>query len=119
MRCRPGDLAVVVGPGVETPGLLGRFVIVEEVWPSEGGVLHGVLHDPYLPLTWVCRSAVSGGLLPVVLDDFTTVVHVPRRAIADAILRPIRPNEGEDESLSWAVRPGVTVKVEDLEEALP
>lgn len=31
---------------------------------------------------------------------------VPERVFADNCLRPIRPNEGEDESLSW-VRPRV------------
>ena len=44
MNCKPGDLAYVVPFGVETPGLVGRFVIVEEravgdVWVE--GCLYG------------------------------------------------------------------------------
>lgn len=29
------------------------------------------------------------------------LLHLQHRPIADTILRPIRPNEGEDETLSW------------------
>jgi len=110
LRCKPGDLAVVVGPGVETPGLLGRFVVVERQDHPGMEFMPGKVASAIDDRTaWICRSATDGELLPAMRDD-GEVHQLPHRPIADSILRPIRPNDGEDESLSWA-RP----RVEELE----
>lgn len=105
-RCKPGDLAVVVGP-VFTPGLLGRFVIVERKHEQHEPLLPGVPFDPRAPkeLTWWCRSAAAGTTLPMKLLN-SAILDCMRRPIADALLRPIRPDEGEDETMSWS-RPRV------------
>jgi hypothetical protein len=101
LRCKPGDLAVVVGPGVQTPGLLNRFVIVEELAPDADFILDGLYYARDGVVSWVVRAASSEGTLPV-LSGPGEVTSRKRRPIADSILRPIRPNDGEDESLSWA-----------------
>lgn len=107
MRCRPGDLAVVVGPGVVTTGLLGRFVIVERLVAIGEEIVPGHYADADFGDAWWCRAASSDGKLPFGVDPWT--IEVLRRPVCDSILRPIRPNEGEDETLSRARRP-----VEDL-----
>lgn len=123
-RCRPGDLAVVVNAQV-TPELLHRFVIVEREMVDGEEVLPGVHVLPGGPLTWWCRSATEGALLPwnlVSNDDQARVasLDVIRRPICDQYLRPIRPEDGEDESLAWAAPRGVTVpSAPELAEAAP
>jgi hypothetical protein len=94
LRCKPGDLAVVVGP-CETPGLLGRFVIVNRFAnPDEYSAMTS---GP----TWWIRSATHDGLLPTMYASGRLGL-VKERPLLDACLRPIRPNDGEDESLSWS-----------------
>lgn len=96
MNVRKGDLAYVTS-GSRTPGLAGRFVIVEEFFdgPDE------VEGDFYLGEggpSWVCRSAQNGGRLPVVSRPYTPGQPVKmrmRRVIMDEILRPIR-DPGDD-----------------------
>lgn len=98
MNCRPGDLAVVVR--ADTPGLTGRFVIVDRAIPNDGRFGKGLIATGPEP-GWICRPAAKGQTLPA-LNEVDHVLQLPERPIADCILRPIRPNEGEDESLSWA-----------------
>lgn len=98
-RCKVGDLCVVVGPCV-TPGLLGRFVIIERL-AIDGEELDGYEIVSDGKVGWICAAAVSGMALPEALSD-GFLIHTTRRALNDEILRPIRPNDGEDESLSWA-----------------
>jgi len=109
MNCKPGDLAEVVGK-TETPGLKGMFVIVESL-VIPGSRVDGLLMGDSAP-AWVCRSAVTGSLLPALIDHEilgrycgSTLEHVERRPIADVILRPIRDQLGEDETLTWAPVP--------------
>lgn len=94
LRCRPGDLAVVV-KALSIPEHVGRFVIVERLADSSeyaSGYVNGAV--------WAVRSA-AGGLLKCWFPS-GRIAYVPVVFCADAHLRPIRPNEGEDESLSWA-----------------
>ena len=100
MNCKPGDLAYVVPFGVETPGLVGRFVIVEEravgdVWVE--GCLYGEC-----TASWVCRSA-DGSPLPVAHPLVGHAGWVRKRVIDDVILRPIRDpgDDAQDETLQW------------------
>lgn len=100
LRCKAGDLAIIVGAG-KVPENVGRFVIVDrraiagkDVHPSCGDIA-----------AWVVRSACGDNLMVMLINGSTEMRHeVP---VADYDLRPIRPNEGEDESLSWS-RPVVT-----------
>lgn len=80
MNCKPGDLAYIVGSR-NVPEMNG--VVVHVVRAISRGV-------------WLCagyeieRNAASWGLPPHIYDSY---------------LRPIRDNDGEDETLTWAGKP--------------
>jgi hypothetical protein len=99
MNCRPGDFAWVVR-AIYTPELLGRLVIVGRLLAGDE-LVSGFAFAPGDGPTWAIRSTSKGGMLPWRSLD-GRLDMVPERAFLDADLRPIRPNEGEDESLSWA-----------------
>lgn len=99
LNCKPGDLAFVVR-AKDTPGLVGYFVIVERMIVC-GEYLNGRRILGATP-TWMVSSAVAGSTLPTTFAD-GTLSHWLRRPIADKCLRPIRPNEGEDEAMSWSL----------------
>jgi hypothetical protein len=91
MNCKPGDLAVVVPPYADR-SLLGCFVSVVRIAPpkpfhSRGGVLY----DPGMP-------GGPGWIVDATGPNFPA-------AVADSCLRPIRDNDGEDETLTWAGKP--------------
>lgn len=102
LRCRPRDLAVVVGPGVETPGLLGRFVVVDRAARTGERTDLLIYSGPGIA-AWVCRPAAAGATLPIRHQG--GVLEMRERVITDHILRPIRPSDGEDETLQWAGKP--------------
>ena len=105
MRCKPGDLAIVTGPTI-TPGLRFRFVIVESEAKDGDDVVPGGRLG-FGALAWWCRPAAGGTLPCLLLTTSGTnlgMTELPRRPIADAILRPIRPNDGVDESLTWSIK---------------
>lgn len=84
MNCKPGDLAVVIGCRSH---------------PELNGIVLTVVRA-VSPYAWLCagheieRVSWSYGVPPHIFDDK---------------LRPIRDNDGEDESLAWAGKPqGVT-----------
>lgn len=103
MNCKPGDLAVVIGPGI-TPGIVGRFVtvirpaVMGERFPSDIGTIRWTGDVP----AWVVESANP---LPWLASKSNRLHHMNRRAIGDAYLRPIRDQPGEDETLTWAGKP--------------
>jgi hypothetical protein len=99
LRCKVGDLAVVVAAPY-TPELVGRFVIVDRV-PNPIERIGGHKWDTrnYGPV-WVIRGA-AGGTLPMRLKS-GAFYQATERVLLDSCLRPIRPNDGEDESLSWS-----------------
>jgi hypothetical protein len=83
MNCKPGDLAVVIRARHDGDvALLGAIVKLTSFGGYEGGDAfwhyEGTLYD--------------SGRWPVKL-------------IADRALRPIRPDDGEDETLTWAGKP--------------
>jgi hypothetical protein len=100
LNCKPGDLAYVVNSGVQTPGLAGRFVVVERF--ASGIECIDGLRFVTGYASWVCRAAGGGNLPAMGLLD-GQIVNVERRVIEDAILRPIRDpgDDAQDESLSW------------------
>lgn len=103
-RCKPGDLAVVVRAKT-TPEMIGRFVVVDRRFVN-GEPVSGFLVDEDERHAWVIRASVSGQLLPWRSGD-GSLDMVKERIFADSCMRPIRPNDGEDESLSWS-QPRVT-----------
>lgn len=101
-RCKPGDLAVVVR--ARTPGMVGRMVIVERLADEDEFI--DVAQQNCV--TWIISSAVHGELLPTLVDGVIEFCAI--RPFSDLSMRPIRPNEGEDESLSWAEKPPSKIK---------
>ena len=81
MNCKPGDLAVIVR---SIAGNEGRIVrCLEFVGPGD---------DQKLCDCWLLDQQIPGTLRPI-------------RVISDSKLRPIRDNNGEDETLTWAGKP--------------
>lgn len=85
MNCKPGDLALVIGARL-TPSMIGRIVeVVRAADPKR---------DRYVPTmkshSWLCRSLGA----PIEWDG----EMVSERVIADALLRPIRPNDKQSET---------------------
>ena len=93
MNCKPGDLAYVTKAG--SPNL-GRVVHV--VMPYDGRTsFRGRPYSQPEGSAWI----VEGGGL-VIPNDLTPV---PWHMVEDKFLRPIRDNDGEDETLTWAGKP--------------
>lgn len=85
MNCKPGDLAVIVRPS--NPQNIGKIVRVIECkltsW-IDGSTGYG----------WSFEGPVMFG-----------ITGVKATRINDDILRPIRDQPGQDESLTWAPKP--------------
>jgi hypothetical protein len=99
MNCKPGDLAKIVGGS----RLNGRMVYVDsavlrdEILPSGYRASDGAVGH------WLCEFL--GGPVDGPLDiPGCRLVH-RWWPIDDRYLRPIRDNDGEDETLSWAGKP--------------
>lgn len=104
MNCKPGDLAYIVAGGQYH----GHFVTV----------LYGVTGDHTLPdgqegglfgcsFAWVCEKA-SGHFVAPTRSRAGNVGKLRKTkfaAIQDRHLRPIRDQDGEDETLTWAGKP--------------
>lgn len=91
MNCKQGDLAIIVKSYAGNEGKVVRCVeyLGEVGWLS---VFTGQIE--YVP-TWgidVPLPGVEGADWPI-------------PAIADYQLRPLRPDEGDDETLSWVGKP--------------
>jgi hypothetical protein len=88
MNCKPGELAVVVrgsiglGAVIRCIRLLGTFAPFEPIKVAGRG--------------WHC--SVSGG-------QVWEVEHPLFATASDSCLRPIRDNDGDDETLAWAGKP--------------
>lgn len=95
LRCKPGDLAIIIGATV-TPQLLGHIVEVVGPW------------------TRLCNRSSGGFIWEIKYPDgrlITTPLGGDRiemwksRPFLDLLLLPIRPSEGQDETLQWAPVP--------------
>jgi len=87
MNCKKGDLAVIV-VSMTRPHSVGKIVTCVSLKPCPRTGAPAWIIDP-----------------PVGKEVF---VHGAWRAgdwIEDKCLRPIRPNDGEDETLTWAGKP--------------
>ena len=92
MNCKPGDLALIVR---SKAGNEGRLVECLE--------LVGVVYDRFGMLACnglVCWRVRALDGRPIKWDG-----GYVGEFVADARMRPIRDNDGEDETLSWAGNP--------------
>ena len=93
LRCKPGDIAVIIGGGfIEN---IGRMVRVLGPCHPLDSTLRGADWDVEL-------------LQTTKVDTMFSETEAPPgcvAACADCILRPIRDGEGEDETLTWADKP--------------
>lgn len=88
MNCKQGDLAIIVKSYAGNEGKVVRCVeaVGMELWDMPDGTSE-------LAFTWRMDRA---------LRSFTGRLH---DLVRDEHLRPIRPDEGDDETLSWAGKP--------------
>lgn len=89
MNCKPNELAVVVMTGRHTTNTLGRIVRVLKRVPAN------LMATPSRGDGWTYEGE------RLRFDGSGRVVDF----INDCCLRPIRPNDGEDETLQWAGKP--------------
>ena len=99
MRCKPGDLAMIVrGNHAENIGVIVEVVRLAEIGLHtlpENGNTYAEGSAP----RWVIKS--HGRLLKHSVGWPDSLWHIAR----DCTLRPIRPSEGQDETLTWAGKP--------------
>lgn len=95
MNCKKGDLAIVVSSIVPHSPNIGKIVRCLEFIPA-----HTTVGIPG-------KTACDGWLTDVPLVQFNMlgIVHGQDNFAADKFLRPIRDNDGEDETLTWAGKP--------------
>ena len=88
MNCKPGDLAVVIRPAPQEPRALGAFVKVirRNGFASYTGIGLGANEPRWIVETSSKYLCTSGRALS-------------RFCVPDALLRPIRPGDEEDEAL--------------------
>lgn len=96
MNCKPGDLAIIIKadgdgiPGQISRKLVGHIVrVVKLVKPSDE-------FHCYADLVWRFEEPIL-----IVIDGRKYSAD----GMADDALRPIRDNDGEDETLTWAGKP--------------
>lgn len=93
---------MIVGPGLAIPEMAGQLVHVERLlFPGEL-IFPGMVHELDDAPTWWIRPA-GDNLLAWKLAP-GVVLEVQTRPMLDSLLRPIRPDEGVDESLAWKPR---------------
>lgn len=95
MRCRPGDLAVITTSQHGNVGCLVRVMCRSA--------------EPLLP-SWWCEALCW-------VKDGWGFSHAPgtHGECPDAWMRPIRPGEGADETLSWKSVPKAPDVIEELQ----
>ena len=91
MNCKPGDLAVIVKSSYGNAGKVVRCIRLHD---SKERDLDGARFVQ--PCEWP-RWVIDR---PVTAADGS-----PLFTVADFRLRPIRDNDGEDETLAWAGKP--------------
>lgn len=92
MNCKQGDLAVIIRAVMAEN--IGRFVTVGQAAYFNAELGHIWRVTPQHPM----RGVNFYSLMPVAKVD----------QCPDAWLCPIRPNDGEDETLTWAGKPTET-----------
>jgi hypothetical protein len=90
MNCKPGDLAVIIWTKAY-PENIGALVRVVRESPNGPNPVHG--------FQWSCEA------LHPVRSSRGVMQPGQEGAMPDKFLRPIRDNDGEDETLTWAAKP--------------
>lgn len=96
MNCKQGDLAIVMSSIVPNSPNIGKIVRCLEFIPANTTIrIPGRV------------TACDGWLTDVPLVQFNMlgIAHGQDNFAADKFLRPIRDNDGEDETLTWAGKP--------------
>lgn len=102
MRCKPGDLAMVIrGPNRDA------LVRVREAFVA-------------LPAEWMCECLQAVRAIKVIPIDGRICARGAKAVLPpgshvvfpDTYLRPLRDGEGADETLTWAGLPAPIVEVE-------
>ena len=91
MRCKPGDLAIVVND-IEMPCNNGALVrVLKKADPDDYDCLE---------INWECEA------LSTILHDCGAVALPGQDGVGyrDRELRPLRPSTRQDETLTWAPR---------------
>lgn len=99
MNCRPGDLARAIRPGPYQNKLF--FVLHAAPVGVQFRLPDGYMHAAVEAGFWVVESAGA----PVRADTELGSRMARYGVGADAGLRPIRDQDGEDETLSWKEKP--------------
>ena len=97
MRCKVGDIAVIVAQPHQEPRALGAFVKVLRPSVPNSYSKYGLATK--VATWWVESSSPLETHLHGACAEFV---------VPDPFLRPIRPNEGDDETLTWAGKPQET-----------
>lgn len=93
---------MIVGPGLTIPAMAGQLVNVDRLVAVGEEYFPGIRHlSDDAPMWWI-RPA-NGQRLSWQLGQ-GVVLEVLERPMLDRLLRPIRPDEGVDETLTWAPR---------------
>lgn len=103
-NCRAGDIAVITRNPTGRNDVAGSIVEVISVAPKEKFLLpNGDLNSAVQTdsLRWVCRFRNK----VEVMNTIRGAILVEYATVFDKYLRPIRPSEGEDETLTWAGKP--------------
>jgi hypothetical protein len=88
MNCKPGDLAMIVGGVQENLGRLVRVIGPVDVWGWEVEALQ--------PLTvYTSPPGAAVGILGA----------GGHAGVSDHILRPLRDQDGDDQTFTWAGKP--------------
>lgn len=95
MNCKPGDLAIIIRAKF-TPELVGHIVRVIRPWTK---------YDPFdSRFAWECEYP-DGKMIKQAWGFPINFTFERTRPLADDVLRPIRDNDGEDETLTWVGKP--------------
>ena len=94
LRCRPGDLALIVGESWYSPAIKGRIVHVESAAPSGANFTlpNGQTHLAVGAGYWVCRFVGGPVYVPYGFEQPWDNRLSSHAAIPDRVLRPIRPD---------------------------
>ena len=93
MNCKPGDLAIRVRAPADAQIPVGAIVEVVRFFPDQSLIFESGRIVDGLDLWSVVYRGQKIGAMGLAFG------------IPDNELRPIRPNDGEDETLQWAGKP--------------
>lgn len=100
MNCKPGDLALVVRK--DSPNY-GKLVTVRRQYKGELSPDGRPYEIPIGP-AWIADSCSVSGLV-LLNGDGEQVGVFPWGVFNDSSLPPIRDQDGEDQTLTWAGKP--------------